>query len=128
MENKDDMAYDKDKLEKQAIEAAKDNNLIFLSEVHVYLPCAERTFYDLQLHKSQELKEILQKNRVSQKVKMRKKWYASDNAALQISAYKLLADQHELDRLTINKNQNENKDVDKFEIIEEDGEDSEEQI
>jgi len=118
--------YNTEQLKKDSLEAIIKNQLVFFDEICAFLTCSKRTMYDHGLHKMQELKDALDNNRLQLKQSMRKKWYKSDNATLQISAYKLLANQEELDRLTVAKNQNENKDVDKFKIIESDEDSSNE--
>ena len=108
------MAYKKEDLEKQAIKAIKDEGLVFLDEIVAFLPCSEKTFYNHKLQELQSIKELLKQNRIQKKHKMRRKWEDSDNATLQVAAYKLLADDKEFDKLTSQTNKNLNKQVDEF--------------
>jgi hypothetical protein len=97
------MAYDRVKLEKQIIEAIEREELTFFSEIVLFVKPALSTLYEMELEKSETIKAALEANKLRQKAKMRKKWVESDNATLQISAYKLIADNEELEKLTMNK-------------------------
>jgi len=108
------MAYKTKELEKQAIEAIKEHGLIFIDEVISYLPCASSTFYDHQLEKSEAIKEAIKFNKVSKKTKLRRNWEHSENATLNISLYKLLANEEELQRLSVQKVEHSGKDGEKI--------------
>lgn len=97
------MAYDKEKIEKEILQAIEEEELTFFTEVCLYVKPALSTLYEMELEKSEAIKELLSNNKVKHKQKMRRKWLDSDNATLQISAYKLLADDEELKKLTMNK-------------------------
>jgi len=53
------------------------------------------------LEQSEELKELLEQNRVELKVSMRSKWYKSNSPALQMALMKLIANKDELKRLSM---------------------------
>jgi hypothetical protein len=110
--NEQKMAYDTKELEKLSLDAIKENKLVFIGDVIAYLPCGKQTFYDHKLDKSDNIKTHLYKNRADMKIKMRKKWYESDNATLQIGLMKLIADDDEAHRLNGTKREvkHENKD------------------
>jgi hypothetical protein len=97
------MAYNTQKLEKMALDAIEEHGLIFIEEVISYLPCASSTFYDHELEKSEAIKDAINFNKVSKKAKLRKNWEKSENATLNISLYKLLANEEELQRLSVQK-------------------------
>ncbi len=97
------MAYDAKELEKKAIEAIKKNKLIFLDEVICYLPCSARCFYGKELHKLPSILDLLNENKVEEKVKLRKKWRGTDNAALNLALYKLCSSDEEEAKLNPNK-------------------------
>ena len=103
------MAYDKEELEKQAIKAIKEHNLIFLEDVVCYLPCCRKTFFDHELHELHSIKEAIADNKVRIKQGLRHKWYDGENATTQLALYKLAASQEELDRLTTNKTDHTSK-------------------
>lgn len=93
------MAYSEDMLFDKAIELLKsDNEIVFIYDIIVELGISSSTFYDYfpdKSAKSNEIKDLIIKNRGQQKKKLRKKWYDSDNATLNICAYKLLSDDEE---------------------------------
>jgi hypothetical protein len=97
------MAYDTAELERQILEVIEKEELTFFSEISLFIPASERTLYNKEMQEMQSIKEALEANKIRHKSKMRKKWRDSENATLQISAYKLLADDEELKKLTMNK-------------------------
>ena len=121
------MAYDKKKIFEQAKEVTVKNKLFFIEDIVAFLPIAKKTFYEyfpLDSNESNELKELLETNRVSLKVSMRSKWYTSNAPALQMALMKLIATPEELKKLSMqyveseNKNTNfDIKDVIKFDNI-----------
>lgn len=94
------MAYDTKELEKKAIEAIDKHNLFFIEDVVAYLPCSKTTFYAKGLHESNELMEKLETNRMHTKNALRKKWFASDNATLQMALMKIIASNEERQKLS----------------------------
>lgn len=86
--------------EKLALEAIDKYNLLFINEIHVYLPFCRSTFYNAGLDKLDTIKKALEENRIKTKQALRTKWYASKSATLQIALYKLIANDDELRRLT----------------------------
>jgi len=101
------MAYKTEELEKKAVAAIKEHELIFIEEVVSFLPCDKKTFYRHKCHECHAIKEALEGNKVGTKAKLRKKWKDSDSAPLNIALYKLCADDKELEKLTSQKTQNE---------------------
>lgn len=96
------MAYDTEKLYNQAIKAIEENNLFFIEDVIALLPCSKPTFYDhfpVNSNEFNTLKEMIEENKVSVKLKMRKKWLESDNATLQMGLMKLITTDEERKRL-----------------------------
>jgi len=101
------MAYDKKKIFEQAKEMIVKHKLFFIEDIVAFLPCAKPTFYDFfppNSNELNELKELLETNRVSLKVSMRKKWYDSDAPALQMGLMKLLSNDEELRKLSMQHN------------------------
>lgn len=97
------MAYDKEQLYKQSKEVIEIHNLFWIEDIIAFLRCSKPTFYDYFPVDSDELnylKEELEKNRVSLKVKLRKKWEDSDNATLQMGLMKLISEDEERKRLS----------------------------
>ena len=113
------MAYKKSQLEKQAIEAIKKHNLMFITDVPAYLPCATSTFYSKELEKSEAIKELLNKNRINVKNGLRAKWFKSDNPTVQIALYKLIGTDDEAHRLNGSKREVKHElDIDKSKLPE----------
>ena len=104
------MAYTTSTLKKKALKAIEEHNLYFIEDIVTYLPCNKKTFYNHKLHDLPDIKEALEKNRVTEKVKMRKKWADSDNATLQLAHYKLLCGDDERRKIAMNYNEHVGKD------------------
>jgi len=83
------MAYDKKKILKDALELIEKHHLIFF-----YL------WFTPECDELHDIKRLLDKNRISMKSNMRKKWYQSDNATLQVALMKLIATDDEAARLS----------------------------
>ena len=99
------MAYDKVKIFEQAKEMIVKHKLFFVEDIVAFLPCAKPTFYDFfppDSNELNELKELLEQNRVTLKVSMRSKWYTSNAPALQMALMKLIATPEELRKLSMN--------------------------
>ena len=98
------MAYDRNKVFEQAKEAIVKHKLFFVDDIVAFLPCSKQTFYDffpVESDKLDELKGLLEQNRVTLKVSMRSKWYTSNAPALQMALMKLIANPDELRRLSM---------------------------
>jgi len=82
-----------------------------ISELLLFLPYGKTTFYDTHKEDSETLnaiKEAINKIKVDKKRTMRKRWETSENPTLELAAFKLMADQDELEALSMTKNVNEN--------------------
>jgi hypothetical protein len=117
------MAYDRIKIFEQAKEVIVKHKLFFIEDIVAFLPISKPTFYeyfDINSNEFNELKELLETNRVSLKVSMRSKWYTSNAPALQMALMKLIASPEELKKLSMqfieseNKNTNNNFDISKI--------------
>lgn len=110
------MAYDREEIFEQAKHVTKENNLFFVDDIIAYLPCSKSSFYEFYPDGSDELDElkaILEKNRVSLKVSMRKKWQDNPAPALQMALMKLIASPEELKKLSMQFIESENTNVNK---------------
>jgi hypothetical protein len=97
------MAFDKKDIYDKSEKAIKEHNLFFIEDIVAFLPCSRSTFYDFFPDKSDELdnlKELLEDNRINQKLKLRKKWGDTDNATLSLALYKLTGTSEERKRLS----------------------------
>ena len=117
------MAYDKNKIFEQAKEAIVKHKLFFVEDIVAFLPIAKKTFYEyypIDSNECNELKGLLEINRITLKVSMRSKWYTSNAPALQMALMKLIATPEELKKLSMtfveseNTNRNENFDISKL--------------
>ena len=96
------MAYDKEKIFKQAKEQIKENNLFFVQDIVAFIPCSRSTFYELFPDGSDELdtfKELLESNKVVTKSSIRSKLWKSNKAAELLALYRLIATPEEHQKL-----------------------------
>lgn len=87
------MAYDRKKIFEQAKEVIVKHKLFFIEDVVAFLPCDKTTFYrffEPTCNEYNELKELLEQQRIEIKTSMRSKWYKSENATLQVCLMKLI--------------------------------------
>jgi len=108
------MAYDRNKILKQAKEMIMKHKLFFVDDIVSFLPCATSTFYEFfpaNSEEMEELKELLTVNRTELKVSMRSKWYKSNAPALQMALMKLIATPEELKKLSMQYIESENNNV-----------------
>ena len=97
------MAYKTEELFALALDSIKNNNLYWIEQIVAYLPCTKPTFYDhfkVDSYEFNELKGLIEKNRVIACQEQNKKWKDSDNATLQISFRKLIGTDIERKRLS----------------------------
>jgi hypothetical protein len=106
------MAYDKTKIFEQAKEVIVKNKLFFIEDIVAFLPCDKTTFYrffEVESNEYNELKGLLETNRVTLKVSMRSQWYKSTSPALQMALMKLISTPEELKKLSMQFIESENK-------------------
>lgn len=89
------MAYDKDKVLKQATAAIEGNEMIFfIEDVVAFVSCGKTKFYEIFPVDSNEMnniKELLDNNKIKIKSKIREKLGKGDKAAELLALYKLIA-------------------------------------
>ena len=108
------MAYDKNEIFKEAEELSKKMGFFFVQDLIDYLCISKQTFYTYFPDKSDELdalKENLYKNRIRQKVSLRKRLSEGSGSEL-IALYKLIGNDEERKSLSTNwheTNQNINQ-------------------
>lgn len=96
--------YDKNKIERQCLEAIKDNNLAFFSHLALYIAPTMQTLYDWEFDKLDSIKKAIEINRITKKQKMLTNWEKEEAApVLQLAAFKLMADEDEFSRLATTK-------------------------
>lgn len=87
--------------EKEIANIIKEKKIMFISHIFGhYTDLKSSQFYNLGLEKSEIIKSAIAENRKKATSFMLNKWIASDNATLQIAAYKLLCDDEERMNLT----------------------------
>jgi hypothetical protein len=102
------LVHDKEAILQDCIRVIQDEGLTTLTELETFLPIALKTLYNPEWEEVyQSVKEELLKQRVRDKVKYKQAW-KKPNAApvLQLAGFKLIADADELERLTVNNNNN----------------------
>jgi hypothetical protein len=98
------MAYKTEDLLATAIEAIKKNRLIFIEDIIAYLPCGKTAFYEHfpnETNAYHRMTDLLDINKTELKVSMRSKWYKSNSPALQMALMKLLSNETELRKLSM---------------------------
>lgn len=106
------MAYDKKKIFEKSKEVIVKHKLFFIEDIVSFLPIAKKTFYEyypIDSNESNELKGLLETNRVELKVSMRSKWYKSNAPALQMALMKLICTDEERKMLAMQYIESENK-------------------
>ena len=113
------MAYKTSELKAKAIEAIKKNKLIFIEDICAMIGISSPCFYDHFQKDSDdfnELRSLLDENKISLKVSLRKKWFESDNATTQMALYKLCSTKEEHKKLQQNYTALTDEDGNSFEI------------
>lgn len=87
--------YDPKEIEQQCLKAIEENRLIFFNELQAYVPCSRATLYNMGIDKLDSIKDALEHSKILVKANMRKRWYISDSAALQLAAYRLASTSEE---------------------------------
>lgn len=82
-----------------------------------YTDLQRAQFYNLDLDKSDSIKEAISKNKTKAVSYMLNKWISSENPTLQISAFKVLCDDDERKKLSMQFMESDNKhELKQFEI------------
>jgi hypothetical protein len=89
----------KDKYEKELLEIIKAKKIVFFDHCFAFTSFSRATAYNHDLEKLDTIKNALHQNRVKAKNYLINKWIGSDNATLQISAYRLMSDTEEHQKL-----------------------------
>jgi hypothetical protein len=100
------MAYDRIKIYNQALDLIEKKKLFFIEDVVTLLPISKQTFYDYFKVDSDELdniKELLDKNKIEVKNGLRNKWYNGNNPLTQMALYKLIGTEEEYHRIASTK-------------------------
>jgi hypothetical protein len=100
--------YDKDEILQKCIKAIEDHKCTTFDEMSLYVAPTRQTLYNWGFDKFDIIKEAICQQKIIAKSRMKKNWQSEEAApALQIAAFKLMADDDELEKLVINKRRNE---------------------
>ena len=107
------MAYNRKKIYQQAKDVIIKHKLFFIEDVVAFLPVSKPTFYEffqVGSNEFNELKDLLEEQRITVKTSMRSKWYKSENATLQVCLMKLICTDDERKKMaqTFVESKNEN--------------------
>ena len=87
------MAYNKDEIFKQALEAIEKNNLFFIEDLVAWLPISKPTLYEffpLESNELNSIKNLLNINKTKTKSAIRAKLFKSDKAGELLALYRLI--------------------------------------
>ena len=99
------MAFDRDKLYQQAQTAITENNLFFIEDVVAFIPCSKPTLYEhfpIDSDELNNLKDLLEKNKIRTKSAIRAKLYKSPKASELLALYRLICTPEERKKLNQN--------------------------
>ena len=98
------MAYDKDEILSKCLKAIEEHKCTTFDEMSLYVEPDRTTLYLWDFDKLDIIKEAIGKQKVIAKSRMKKNWQSPEAApALQIAAFKLMADEDEFNKLITNK-------------------------
>ena len=112
------MGKTKEQHEKEILDIIVKHKIMKIQHIFQhYTDLASAQFYNLELEKSESIKEAIQTNKSKAVSYMLNKWVGSDNATLQISAFKVLCEDEDRKKLSMQFVESENShQVRKFEV------------
>lgn len=81
--------------EEELLKVIKEKKIAFFDHCFAFVSFSSSTAYNHELEKLDTIKNAIKQNRVKSKNYLLNKWIESDNATLNISAYRLLSDSEE---------------------------------
>ena len=98
------MDYDKDEILNKCLKAIEEHKCTTFDEMSLYVAPTRQTLYNWGFDKFDVIKEAICQQKVTAKSRMKKNWQSPEAApALQIAAFKLMADDEEFGKLITNK-------------------------
>jgi hypothetical protein len=93
--------YNKKQIFEDSKKLIVEKNLLFVQDIIDLLPCSKATFYLYfpdSSNELDELRDLLNENKVNGKIELRNRWKKSDNSTLQLALYRLMAspDEHRM--------------------------------
>ncbi len=77
--------------EKAILKIIKENNIVFIEHIwNYYFRLRKSQFYNLELEKSEAIRDAIDKNRAKEVNKMLNNWLENKNSTLQIAAMRLI--------------------------------------
>jgi hypothetical protein len=112
------MGKTKEQHEIEILAVIEKNKIMKIQHIFThYLDLKSAQFYNLQLEKSETIKDAINLNKTKAVSYMINKWIASENPTLQISAFKVLCDDEERKKLSMQFMETDNKhELKQFEI------------
>lgn len=112
------MGKTKEQHEEQILQIVVKNKIMKINHIFQhYTDLQHSQFYNLELDKSESIKEAITTNKSKAVSYMLNKWVGSDNATLQISAFKVLCEDEDRKKLSMQFVESENShQVRKFEV------------
>lgn len=101
------MAYSKKELVERSLELIKKYKLYTHDAVVGLLGISKETYYKYKLNQDVAIRESMWRQKETLKAALRKKWFESDNATVQVALYKLLGTEDECHRLNGSKQQHD---------------------
>jgi hypothetical protein len=108
----------KEQHEKEILDVIVKHKIMKIQHIFShYVDLKSAQFYNLELEKSESIKEAISLNKTKAVSYMINKWIASENPTLQISAFKVLCEDDERKKLSMQFMETDNKhELKKFEI------------
>jgi hypothetical protein len=104
------MGKTKEQHETDILDVIVKNKVMKINHIFQHYTDLQRAqFYNLELDKSDNIKEAIAKNKSKAVSYMLNKWVGSDNATLQISAFKVLCEDEDRKKLSMQFVESENK-------------------
>jgi hypothetical protein len=112
------MGKTKEQHETEVLEVIIKNKIMKISHIFQhYTDLKSAQFYNLELEKSEAIKDQIRLNRTKAVSYLLNKWIASDNPTLQISAFKVVCEDDERKKLSMQYVESDNNhNIQKFEI------------
>ena len=93
----------KDQHEQAILKIVEEESIFSVLDIFAfYTKCSRKTFYDLELHKSDTIKNAIDDNKVKTKQTLKKGWLESDNPTLQLALFKSICTDEERKALSMN--------------------------
>ena len=94
----------KQRYEREILSVIKKHNLFFIADIFAFYSGIQSSqFYNLDLEKSEAIKQAIDNNKVKTKQTLKSRWFKSNNPTLQIALFKTICSDEEAHRLNGSK-------------------------